>query len=104
MVLHSTHQYVHIWIILGFIDPLAIAEDIISVREKVALEWKDTMINVELDHADIRTEIFRVQMAKWGQTIEPKKVQKEEPVKEEVVEMAQPLGSSRIIIEAGDFE
>lgn len=69
------------------------------------MDWKDTMINVELDHADIRTEIFRVQMAKWGQTIEPKKVQKEEPVKEEVVEMAQPLGSSsRIIIEAGDFE
>lgn len=89
---------------LGFIDPLAIAEDIISVREEVALEWKDTLINVELDHADMRTEIFRLQMARWGQTIEPKKEEKEESVKEEVVEMAQPLNSSRIIIEAGDFE
>jgi len=89
---------------IGFIDPLAIAEDIISVREEVALEWKEVMIEVELDHADIRTEIFRLQMAKWGQTVEPEKKSMREPVRKEVVEMAQPTSTNHIIIEAGDFE
>jgi hypothetical protein len=92
------------FLLKGFIDPLAIAEDIISVREEVALEWKEVMIEVELDHADIRTEIFRLQMAKWGQTVEPEKKEKREPVKKEVVEMAQPPSTNHIIIEAGDFE
>jgi hypothetical protein len=58
---------------LGFIDPLAIAEDIIDVRERVANEWKELMENVAEDHAHIRTEVFKRQMLKWGQTIEMKK-------------------------------
>jgi hypothetical protein len=98
---------------IGFIDPLAIAEDIISVREDVALEWKELMQNVELDHADLRTEIFRRQMAKWGQTIEPKKEEEEEQEEEEQliveetkVEMAAESSSSvtRTVIQGGDFE
>lgn len=95
---------------LGFIDPLAIAEDIISEREEVALEWKDLMAKVELDHADLRTEIFRRQMAKWGQKVDPPKSktteQNEETStkKDEVVKMSEPSISSSIIIQAGDFE
>jgi len=96
--------------VIGFIDPLAIAEDIISVREAVALEWKHLLQKVELDHVDLRTEIFRRQMAKWGQTIEPKKKEEEEKpaivLEEKVVEMAtEYIGSSSgIIIQGGDFE
>ena len=86
------------FLFVGFIDPLAIAEDIISVREEVALEWKDTMLKVELDHADIRTEIFRCQMVKWDQTVEHKKNV------EEKEQIAQPTPRNHVIIETGDFE
>jgi hypothetical protein len=43
-------------------------------------------------------------MAKWGQTVEPEKKSMREPVRKEVVEMAQPTSTNHIIIEAGDFE
>lgn len=69
------------------------------------------MQNVELDHADLRTEIFRRQMAKWGQTVEPKKEEEEEEeeqliVEETIVEMAAESSSSvtRTVIQGGDFE
>ena len=57
---------------IGFIDPLAIAEDIISVRKDVAEEWKEVMEDVELDHTEIRADVFRMQMEKWGQNVAPK--------------------------------
>jgi hypothetical protein len=63
------------------------------------------MENVELDHADLRTEIFRRQMAKWGQTIEPKKEEDQQPIVEEkVVEMAVESISATTVIQGGDFE
>ncbi len=55
----------------GFIDPLSIAEDIVSVRKEVALEWKEAMEHVELDHTHIRSDVFRMKMEKWGQNVEP---------------------------------
>lgn len=54
---------------MGFIDPLAIAEDIIDEREVVANEWKDVMKNVSNEHQIIRKEIWIRQMARWGQPI-----------------------------------
>jgi hypothetical protein len=54
---------------MGFIDPLAIAEDIIDEREVVAKEWKEVMNNVSVEHQIIRKEIWIRQMAKWGQSV-----------------------------------
>jgi hypothetical protein len=54
---------------MGFIDPLAIAEDIIDQREVIAKEWKEVMTNVSTEHQIIRQEIWIRQMARWGQPI-----------------------------------
>lgn len=54
---------------MGFIDPLAIAEDIIDHRDTVAREWKSLMLNVSTDHEVIRKDIWIRQMKNWGQPI-----------------------------------
>ncbi|GFH61790.1 hypothetical protein CTEN210_18266 [Chaetoceros tenuissimus] len=94
---------------VDFIDPLLVVEDIISFREEVALEWKDTLLKVELDHNDMRTDIFRKQMLKWGQPMDAnkdKKTSKESKdieVEETVLE-AKHSGKTTIILDAGDFQ
>eukprot|EP01083_Nonionella_stella_P236825 831347_1 len=50
---------------MGFIDPLLIVEDIISVREEVALEWKNLVSLVPHEHEKLRQAIFVKQMEKW---------------------------------------
>ncbi len=51
---------------IGFIDPLAIAEDIIDFRAIVANEWREAMSNVVEDHEPIQNDIFVRQISKWG--------------------------------------
>lgn len=88
---------------------MSIVEDIISFREEVALEWKVTLLKVELDHNDMRTEIFRKQMLKWGQPMDankdkkPSKESKDMEVEETVLEAKQ-NGKTTIILDAGDFQ
>jgi hypothetical protein len=94
----------------GFIDPLSIAEDIVSVRKEVALEWKEAMENVELDHTDIRADVFRMQMKKWGQNVAPKanlkviKEKKSKKTKSKSKKRRKKRASKRVIIQGGDFE
>jgi len=95
---------------VGFIDPLSIAEDIVSVRKEVALEWKEAMENVELDHTDIRADVFRMQMEKWGQNVAPKanlkviKEKKSKKTKSKSKKRRKKRASKRVIIQGGDFE
>lgn len=90
---------------MGFIDPLKIAEDIISVREDVAIEWKELMENAELDHTGIRADVFRVQMEKWGQkTTEPKVPKKNFYKNMKTKRMKKKKEPKRIVIQGGDFE
>ena len=74
---------------VGFIDPFAIAEDIILERGIVAEEWKDVMRNVSRDHESLRQEIWIKQMERWGQKVETSKPKTEKksssPVHEEVL-------------------
>ncbi len=79
------------------------------------------MENVELDHNDIRSDIFRMQMEKWGQkTLSPAvpeiKVIKEKKrkIKKQKVHRiskrrrkiiaAKKESRNRVIIQGGDFE
>lgn len=65
-------------------------------------------MNVELDHNDMRTEIFRKQMLKWGQpmdTNKDKNISKSKDIKvEETVLEAKQSGKTTIILDAGDFQ
>lgn len=70
---------------MGFIDPMAIAEDIISHREEVAREWQTIVSNTSEEQDDIRKEVFKRQMEKWGQPI----VKKEEKKEETKIELSQ---------------
>lgn len=82
---------------LGFIDPLAIAEDIIDFRGIVAKEWREAMINVAEDHEPIRKEIFVHQISKWGgfNIMDSKQSETAE---------TETSGCGGNIIEGGDFE
>jgi hypothetical protein len=71
---------------MGFIDPLLIVEDIISVREEVALEWKNLVSLVPHEHEKLRQAIFVKQMEKWGHTVEEIKDAEESVILEEVLE------------------
>jgi len=52
---------------MNLIDPLRIAEDIITTRSEVAMDWKEIISEVkEVDHTDIRKIILEKQMLKWG--------------------------------------
>lgn len=54
--------------VLGFIDPMRMAEDIIATRSQVAHDWKDVIANVPTkDHADLRSMCLSIRM---GKTIE----------------------------------
>ena len=70
---------------IDFIDPLAIAEDIIETRGIVVEEWKSTMSNVSEYHTDIRRVIFEKQMSKWGQRVEMPKEEKKEKKSETII-------------------
>lgn len=48
------------------VDPLRVAEDILAVRSKIAVEWKVMMEQVKEDHIDIRRLLLNKQMIKWG--------------------------------------
>lgn len=65
-------------------------------------------MNVELDHNDMRTEIFRKQMLKWGQpmdTNKDKNTPKNKNIEvEETVLEAKLSGKTTIILDAGDFQ
>lgn len=53
---------------LGLIDPLRMAEDIISMRSTVARDWRDIVVDVPTkDHAELRKLTLAIRM---GKTIE----------------------------------
>lgn len=70
---------------MGLVDPLRIAEDIIAMRSRVAMEWKDMMSATKDEHTIVRKELLDKQMLKWGQKpaapIEPKPEPKQEAVR-----------------------
>jgi hypothetical protein len=62
--------------VVGLIDPLRIAEDIIAMRSEVARDWKEIVKNVpEKDHMDLRRVILAMQM---GKSLVPTLVEEEE--------------------------
>lgn len=56
--------------ILGLVDPMLIAEDIISARMQVIVEWKCILDSVPDEQKDLKRQIFIKQMEKWGQRID----------------------------------
>ena len=48
--------------VVGFIDPLRIAEDIIRTRSEVAAEWKGIVANVPQEHMELRRLLLAKQM------------------------------------------
>jgi hypothetical protein len=50
------------------IDPLRIAEDIIRMRTKVGLDFKNVVAHVPHDHTELRKLLLSKQMARWGNT------------------------------------
>lgn len=86
---------------LGFIDPLAIAEDIIDFRGIVAKEWQGAMKNVSEDHESISKQIFVRQMSNWGQPIS--KITKDQE-KSDALDASTSEVSNSIIFEGGEFE
>ena len=58
---------------VGFVDPLSIVEDVISLREEVAEEWKNLLSLTSKEHESLRQAIFVKQMSQWGHNIEGKK-------------------------------
>lgn len=52
---------------MGLVDPLRIAEDILTTRSNVAVEWKKIAIDTKDEHVTVRKELLEKQMAKWGQ-------------------------------------
>lgn len=64
--------------LLGFIDPMRMAEDIIATRSQVAHDWRDLIINVpSKDHAELRSMCLSIRM---GKTIE-RSPSVEEPIR-----------------------
>jgi hypothetical protein len=64
--------------LLGFIDPMRMAEDIIATRSQVAYDWKDVIMNVPTkDHAELRSMCLSIRM---GKTIE-RSPSVEEPIR-----------------------
>ena len=57
---------------VGFVDPLSIVEDVISLREEVAEEWKNLLSLTSKEHESLRQAIFVKQMSQWGHNIEGK--------------------------------
>ena len=51
--------------LLGFIDPMRMAEDIIATRSQVAHDWRDSIKNVPTtDHAELRSMCLSIRMGK----------------------------------------
>jgi hypothetical protein len=50
--------------VVGLIDPLRIAEDIIRTRSEVTSEWKDIIANVPHEHMELRRLLLAKQMGK----------------------------------------
>jgi hypothetical protein len=51
--------------LLGFIDPMRMAENIIATRTQVAKDWKDIITNVPtIDHAELRSMCLSIRMGK----------------------------------------
>jgi hypothetical protein len=51
--------------LLGFIDPMRMAEDIIAMRTQVAQDWKDIVMDVPTkDHAELRSMCLSIRMGK----------------------------------------
>lgn len=66
--------------LLGFIDPMRMAEDIIATRTQVAQDWRDIVTDVPMkDHADLRSMCLSIRM---GKTIE-RSPSVEEPIRVE---------------------
>ena len=66
--------------LLGFIDPMRMAEDIIATRTQVAQDWRDIVMDVPMkDHADLRSMCLSIRM---GKTIE-RSPSVEEPIRVE---------------------
>jgi hypothetical protein len=64
--------------LLGFIDPMRMAEDIIAMRTQVAQDWKDIVMDVPTkDHAELRSMCLSIRM---GKTIE-RSPSMEEPIR-----------------------
>ena len=64
--------------LLGFIDPMRMAEDIIATRSQVAHDWRDLILNVPAkDHAELRSMCLSIRM---GKTIE-RSPSVEEPIR-----------------------
>jgi hypothetical protein len=52
---------------MALADPFGLAEQIISTRDEIVLEWKEAMRQVPLDHQDgIRRILLNKQMGSWG--------------------------------------
>jgi hypothetical protein len=64
--------------LMGFIDPMRMADDIISTRTQVAQDWKDAIVDVPMkDHAELRNMCLSIRM---GKTIE-RSPSVEEPIR-----------------------
>lgn len=64
--------------LMGFIDPMRMAEEIIETRSQVAHDWKDVIMNVPTkDHAELRSMCLSIRM---GKTIE-RSPSVEEPIR-----------------------
>ena len=51
--------------LMGFIDPMRMAEDIIEARSQVAHDWRDLVMNVPTkDHAELRSMCLSIRMGK----------------------------------------
>ena len=51
----------------GLVDPMGLAENILTKRKEVVTEWKAQMERVPQDHAQgIRKQLLEKQMASWG--------------------------------------
>ena len=73
---------------VDLIDPFLIAEEIIDIREKVAMEWKEVVSLAASDHEPLRQAVFVKQMSKWGHKVEDidPSIHIDEEVKEEIVD------------------
>lgn len=47
---------------VDIVDPVGLAEEIISIRGGVADDWRNILLHVEEDHLDLRKNIFNAQM------------------------------------------
>lgn len=48
--------------VVGLVDPLRMAEDIIRRRSEVGREWQETIANVQHEHMELRKELLARQM------------------------------------------